>query len=110
LTRNVSITEEGLEFQEEDLRFSDKVVLYILTSYLYYIKDISLISDSLFDKICRDLLQDYQKIYHYHASFQKLVDKSLLQAGSGFKIKFKYMPFWLQEHATFLEKKFELKL
>jgi len=52
---------------------------YLIASYAYYVKDNPIISDGLFDKICKDLLQHWDKVEHYH---KYLVDKESLDAGT----------------------------
>lgn len=54
---------------------------YLLASYLYYHKDESLLTDNTFDKLCVDLLDNYESITHIH---KHLINKEDLKAGSCF--------------------------
>lgn len=67
------------------MSLNQKVSWYLMSSYAYYEKDISLFSDKVYDQICQDLLKDFDKIEHIH---KHLLDKDLLKCGSGFGIKF----------------------
>lgn len=61
---------------------------YIISSYLYYQKDISIIADSSFDYICKRLLSEWDNITHIH---KKFIDKQSLSAGSGFDLEYPKM-------------------
>ena len=58
---------------------------YLMFSYLYYEKNISLIDDGEFDKMCRTLLEKYDDLEHMH---KHLVSKGDLTAGTGYGIKY----------------------
>jgi NAD-dependent DNA ligase len=58
---------------------------YLMFSYLYYEKNISLIDDGEFDKMCRTLLEKYDDLEHMH---KHLVTKGDLTAGTGYGIKY----------------------
>ena len=58
---------------------------YLMFSYLYYEKNISLIEDGEFDKMCRTLLEKYDDLEHMH---KHLVSKGDLTAGTGYGIKY----------------------
>ena len=58
---------------------------YLMFSYLYYEKDIILIDDGEFDKMCRTLLEKYDDLEHMH---KHLVSKGDLTAGTGYGIKY----------------------
>lgn len=58
---------------------------YLMHSYLYYVMDDPVVSDSMFDTICKRLLVELDGLSHMH---KHLVDKSLLVAGSGFNLQF----------------------
>ena len=64
------------------------VPYYLMFSYLYYEKNISLIEDTEFDKLCSTLLEKYDSVEHMH---KHLVDKGALSAGTGYDIKFTKM-------------------
>ena len=61
------------------------VPYYLMLSYLYYEKDISLIDDEEFDQMCKTLLEKYDEIEHMH---KPLVKKENLTAGTGYDIKY----------------------
>ena len=61
---------------------------YLMFSYLYYEKDISLIEDTEFDKLCRTLLEKYDSVEHMH---KHLVSKESLTAGTGYDIVYTNM-------------------
>lgn len=56
---------------------------YLIHSYLYYVCDMSIISDAEYDAICAELLARFDEIEHKH---KHLLDKDALRAGSGFHI------------------------
>lgn len=55
-----------------------------MTSYLYYVLGISVISDELFDKICKTLLEGHDKLTHQH---KHLVEREALEAGTAYHLK-----------------------
>ena len=61
---------------------------YLMFSYLYYKKDISLIDDTEFDLLCKNLLEKYDSLKHMH---KHLVNKESLTAGTGYDIKYTNM-------------------
>ena len=61
---------------------------YLMFSYLYYEKDISLIDDKEFDLLCKNLLEKYDSLKHMH---KHLVNKESLTAGTGYDIKYTNM-------------------
>ena len=61
---------------------------YLMFSYLYYEKDINLITDSEFDALCKTLLEKYDGLTHMH---KHLVTKTALSAGTGYDIKYTNM-------------------
>ena len=58
---------------------------YLMLSYLYYEKNISLIDDAEFDGICKTLLDKLDTLTHMH---KHLVKKESLTAGTGYDIKY----------------------
>jgi hypothetical protein len=58
---------------------------YLMHSYLYYVMDDPVVSDSMFDTVCKRLLVELDGLSHMH---KPLVDPSLLVAGSGFNLQF----------------------
>ena len=61
---------------------------YLMFSYLYYEKDINLITDGEFDALCKTLLDKYDGLTHMH---KHLVTKTALSAGTGYDIKYTNM-------------------
>ena len=59
---------------------------YLILSYAYYFLDVSLVSDGLYDRICKDLLAalDAFDIDHRHMA---LCDMEALSAGTAFHLK-----------------------
>lgn len=59
---------------------------YLILSYAYYILDESLVSDHLYDRICRDLREALEtfEIDHRH---MKLCDVGMLEAGTAYHLK-----------------------
>ena len=55
------------------------VPYYIMMSYRYYEKDDPIVSDSLFDKTAKKLLEQWDKISHRHKSY---LNKDMLEAGT----------------------------
>lgn len=58
---------------------------YLMFSYLYYEKNVSLIDDGEFDTMCKNLLEKYDDLEHMH---KHLVSKGDLTAGTGYGIKY----------------------
>ena len=58
---------------------------YLMFSYLYYEKNISLIDDAEFDGMCKTLLDKLDTLTHMH---KHLVKKESLIAGTGYDIKY----------------------
>tara|TARA_Y100000004_G_scaffold180707_1_gene225607 strand:+ start:402 stop:671 length:270 start_codon:yes stop_codon:yes gene_type:complete len=58
---------------------------YLMFSYLYYEKNISLIDDNEFDQMCKTLLDKLDSLTHMH---KHLVKKESLTAGTGYDIKY----------------------
>ena len=61
---------------------------YLMLSYLYYEKNITLIDDTEFDQMCKTLLDKYDELKHMH---KHLVKKESLTAGTGYDIKYTNM-------------------
>lgn len=57
---------------------------YLMASYLYYQKDVSIISDAIFDGMCKRLLLTRPRVTHPH---KHLIDIQALKAGTGYHIK-----------------------
>lgn len=56
---------------------------FLMASYLYYIEDVSILSDTLYDRLCNMLDQQWDSIEHFH---KHLVPRADLSAGTGFAI------------------------
>ena len=57
------------------------VAQWLIHSYLYYIKMTPIITDSDYDTLSKNLLNDWDSIEHPH---KHLIDKSALTAGTGY--------------------------
>ena len=57
------------------------VAWWLVTSYLYYVRDISLITDGYYDELCRELAARWDAIEHPH---KHLIERRALGAGTGF--------------------------
>lgn len=55
------------------------IARYLMCAYAYYVEDDPLISDSEFDQLGKDILQNYDNIEHMH---KHLVTKKDLEAGT----------------------------
>lgn len=64
------------------------VPYYLMLSYLYYEKNISLIEDTEFDQLCKNLLEKFDEVKHMH---KHLIDKTSLEAGTGYDLKYTNM-------------------
>ena len=70
-----------------------------MLSYLYYVKNISLIEDTEFDQMCKTLLGKLDSLTHMH---KHLVKKESLTAGTGYDIKYTNM---IKDSAMLLSEK-----
>ena len=61
------------------------VPYYLMFSYAYYKENESLIPDSEYDQICRDLITNWDNITHWH---KPLLSLESLKAGTGYDIKY----------------------
>jgi len=52
---------------------------YLTASWAYYWLDDPILSDVLYDSLCRQLLTEWESVDHYH---KHLIDKSWLEAGT----------------------------
>lgn len=60
------------------------VPFYLSTSWLYYERDESIISDDLYGVICDRLDKEWDSIEHWHKG---LIDRSSLKAGTGYYLQ-----------------------
>lgn len=56
---------------------------WLMASWLYYCRDVSLLTDHYYDELCSDLDARWDTIEHPH---KHLVDRAALSAGSGFTL------------------------
>ena len=68
----------------EDISINRLVPIYLMSSYLYYRKDESKLSDGEFDMLCKRMLDNWKQINHPH---KRLIRKKDLEAGTGYAIK-----------------------
>ena len=94
---------------KQDFKASKKSCYFWLlaASYNYYIAQDStpLLSDELFDKACKWLLENYDSVQH--SKLVHLVDKESLQAGSFYHILDNQYPQWLVRMAQELTRKLD---
>lgn len=55
------------------------VARYLMASYAYYVEDDPIMTDGEFDELCKNLLEDWDKIDHPHKAN---ITKSDLEAGT----------------------------
>lgn len=56
---------------------------YLIHSYLYYEKDSSIISDTAYDNLCKNLLANWDT---HQSAYKKYCSKNDLKAGTGFTL------------------------
>ena len=61
----------------------DNVTKYLVHSYLYYILYDSVISDCVFDALCRDMLNNFDSL---ESPYMHLIEEDALRAGTGYQI------------------------
>ena len=61
------------------------VPYYLMFSYAYYKENESLITDTEYDDICRELIEKWETITHWH---KPLLNLESLKAGTGYDIKY----------------------
>lgn len=62
---------------------------WLIASYLYYIHDMSILSDGLYDEMARDMLARWDKLNHMH---KHLITKGDLETGSLYRLKAEQYP------------------
>ena len=72
----------------EELSPNRCVAFYMMSSYLYYEQDKHVLSDGMFDNICKKILSKWDDITHPH---KELIDKEQLKAGTGYYLKYTNM-------------------
>ena len=68
----------------EEISINRLVPVYLMSSYLYYKKDESKLTDGEFDMLCKRMLENWKDIKHPH---KKLIKKKDLEAGTGYAIR-----------------------
>ncbi len=66
---------------------------YLMTSYLYYVLNVSVILDDLYDSIAKALLARYDEFDHQH---KHLVSKADLEAGTLYHLRGNDYPQMIQ--------------
>lgn len=66
---------------------------YLMTSYLYYVLNVSVILDDLYDSIAKTLLARYDEFDHQH---KHLVSKADLEAGTLYHLRGNDYPQMIQ--------------
>ena len=61
------------------------VPYYLMYSYAYYKENESLISDTEYDDICKQIIEKWDNITHWHKS---LLTLDALKAGTGYHIEY----------------------
>tara|TARA_B100001093_G_scaffold340222_1_gene325017 strand:- start:2113 stop:2409 length:297 start_codon:yes stop_codon:yes gene_type:complete len=64
------------------------VPYYLMSSYLYYERNDNVLTDIDYDKLCKRIIKEWDNITHIH---KPLVDKEMLAAGTGYKVKYTNM-------------------
>lgn len=67
------------------MTLNQKFVQYLMASYLYYVENRSILSDTEFDQLCKELLDAWDQIDHRH---KHLTTKEDLEAGTGYAIQY----------------------
>lgn len=57
---------------------------YLMASYLYYVHDVSLLTDALYDQLAKDMLAKWGDIKHQH---KHLITPEDLKAGTLYRLK-----------------------
>jgi hypothetical protein len=78
---------------------ASSVIYYIcLASYLYYIRDESVLSDEVFDKLCKLVIDKNIK----HKLLSHLITEDRMRAGSLFDVKANQYPVFIVRDAEIL--------
>jgi hypothetical protein len=67
------------------MTLNQKFVRYLLSSYLYYVEGRSILTDSEFDALCKELLERWDEVTHRH---KHLTSREDLEAGTGYAIQY----------------------
>ncbi|QIG66783.1 hypothetical protein EVB27_114 [Rhizobium phage RHph_TM16] len=91
------------DLARSDIKKSQNLLVpwYLMASYLYYVRDVSILSDGMYDRICFELDENYSRIEHWHKSY---IDRKQLKAGTGYKLQWGKMPVRIISAANLLAK------
>jgi len=81
------------ELKEVMTRPNLALAWYLMSCYLYYKRNLNVLSDEQFDMLCLYLLETWDEITHPHKT---LITKEDLEAGTGYSIRYPY----IIEHAA----------
>lgn len=70
-------------------RISASVPWFLTASYLYYVHDVSLLSDERFDSMCKEMDARWDEIEHPHKHF---ITRADVKAGTGYALPFGRLP------------------
>ena len=87
------------DIEQAWLRDGQLIAFYLMTSYLYYICDKSIMSDADYDTLCKRLHKQWNKVQHPH---KRLIDRKALGAGTGYYIRKEEYPLMTCGAATML--------
>lgn len=68
---------------------NQSVPWFLVTSFLYYRENVSVISDEAFDWLCKQMVERWDEINHEHKQFVSLDD---LRAGTGYALDWARLP------------------
>lgn len=93
------------EFRLDFKKNKNSIVGWLLCcSYLYYIQNTNIISDDVFDKACKWLLDNYNDISH---KYKYLITKEMLEAGSFYNLAMSQYPNGIIRCSEVLKRKTE---
>lgn len=75
---------DGMALAVFELAPNSAIPWFLMASYLYYIHDVSLLSDALYDQMAKAILEAWDELEHDH---KHLIRKSDLTAGSLYRLK-----------------------
>ena len=81
------------------------ISFYLAASYLYYCRDISILSDNTYDRLSKWLLENIDNLEHTN---HNLIDKDALRAGTAFHIKESDYPLRVKISAEELARDLEI--
>ncbi len=77
--------------------------MYLMASYLYYQADLSIITDSEYDALCKKLLKELPNLgKHQH---RKFVSREALKAGTAYHLTYNDYPLMVKSAAEYWYKK-----